>query len=388
MGEKILLVDDEPDILETFKRNLRKKFHIETALGPMEGLKAVSSKGPFAVIVSDMRMPGMDGVQFLSKVKETAPESVRMMLTGNTDIDTAMGAVNEGNIFHFFTKPCPPEVFEKALKSGIRQYQLVIAERELLEKTLSRSVKALIDILSIVNPLAFSRAIRLRNYARHIVSQLRLSDRWQYELAAMLSQIGCVKLSPETLEKIYVGQELTEEEEESFSSHPFFGANLLRNIPRLEKVAGMIEKQMEPFNSFNSVQTLAKTDPVEIGAQILKVSLDFDRFISGGVLGDEAINNLLKYPDKYNPLIVLTMRELKTDNKKMQIKLLRIRDITIDMVIDEDVRTKTGLLILPKGQEISHLLLERLKNFQRQGLVANKIRVSVPTYDMVDNVVT
>lgn len=381
MGDKILLVDDEPDILDTFKRSFKKKFHIETALGGQEGLELISAKGPFAVIVSDMRMPGMEGTQFLSKVKEVAPDSVRMMLTGNTDIDTAIGAVNEGSIFHFLNKPCSLEVFEKAIESGIRQYKLITAERELLEKTLSRSVKALIDILSMVNPLAFSRAMRLRHYVKHVVSQLQLSDGWQYEVAAMLSQIGCVKLAQETLEKIYVGQKLTEEEQEAFASHPSAGADLLRKIPRLEKVASMIEKQLEPFSKFNSVRTPSKTDPVEIGAQILKVSLNFDRLVIGGASYPDAVNKLMKHPEDYNPSIVSTMRELKTAKKETQIKLVKVQDLAIDMVIIEDIRTKTGLLLLHKGQEITSLLLERLKNFSRQGNMPNEIRVSIPEYD-------
>ena len=93
MSEKILCVDDDPRILQAFQRQLRKQFHIETAPGGAEGLEAIASSGPFAVIVSDMRMPGMDGIQFLSAVKERAPESVRIMLTGNADQQTAVDAV-------------------------------------------------------------------------------------------------------------------------------------------------------------------------------------------------------------------------------------------------------------------------------------------------------
>ncbi|NIQ03497.1 MAG: response regulator, partial [Nitrospinaceae bacterium] len=94
----------------------------------------------FAVVVSDMRMPDMDGIQFLSRVREHYPQTVRMMLTGYADVKTAMNAVNEGNIFRFMTKPCPPEVFEKVLSAGIEQYRLITAERDLLERTLKGSV--------------------------------------------------------------------------------------------------------------------------------------------------------------------------------------------------------------------------------------------------------
>ncbi|MFH1417727.1 MAG: response regulator, partial [Planctomycetota bacterium] len=136
MSKKILCVDDDPNILNAYRRGLRRLFEIETAEGGAEGLEAIASQGPFAVVVSDMRMPGMDGIQFLTAVKKRAPESVRIMLTGNADQQTAMDAVNEGSIFRFLTKPCPPEHLAKALTAGIEQYRLITAEKELLGKTL------------------------------------------------------------------------------------------------------------------------------------------------------------------------------------------------------------------------------------------------------------
>ena len=114
MSEKILFVDDEPDLLAAYQRHLRKAFEIETAEGPERGLEAVTERGPFAVIVSDLRMPNMDGIQFLSLVKKKTPNSVRIMLTGCADLETSIAAVNEGNIFRFLTKPCQPNTLVKS----------------------------------------------------------------------------------------------------------------------------------------------------------------------------------------------------------------------------------------------------------------------------------
>ena len=136
MSDKVLFVDDDANILNAYTRQLRKQFRIETAQGGEQGLAAVTDQGPYAVIISDLRMPGMDGIQFLSRVREIAPDSVRMMLTGHADLEVTTEAVNEGNIFRFLTKPCNSEVLAKAIAAGIEQYRLVIAERELLEKTL------------------------------------------------------------------------------------------------------------------------------------------------------------------------------------------------------------------------------------------------------------
>jgi len=127
MSERVLCVDDDPRILGAFRRQLEEQFDLVTATGGREGLELIDSQGPFAVIVSDMRMPEMDGVQFLAAVKEKAPKSVRMMLTGCADLDTAIEAVNEGNIFRFLTKPCLPEQFARAIQAGIDQHRLIVA---------------------------------------------------------------------------------------------------------------------------------------------------------------------------------------------------------------------------------------------------------------------
>src|SRR5262245_51674395 len=132
MSERILFVDDEENLLAAVARQLRKEFDVETALGGELGLEAIDRNGPYAVVVSDMRMPGMDGIEFLRRVKDRMPDAVRMMLTGNSDLGTAMQAVNEGRIFRFMTKPCPPDMLAASLRSGLEQHRLITAERDIL----------------------------------------------------------------------------------------------------------------------------------------------------------------------------------------------------------------------------------------------------------------
>jgi len=122
MKGKVLLVDDDAMILAGLKRHLRNQFRIETALSGEEGLRKIDENGPYAVIVSDYFMPGMNGIEFLCRVKETDPDSVRMMLTGSADMSTAIQAVNEGSIFQFHPKPCPAETLSKAIQSGVDAY--------------------------------------------------------------------------------------------------------------------------------------------------------------------------------------------------------------------------------------------------------------------------
>src|SRR5580700_6052771 len=128
MPDKILFVDDEPPVLDGYKRMLHREFEVDTAVGGEQALTTMRALGPYAVVISDMRMPIMTGAQFLAQVRRTAPETIRMLLTGYTDLDAAMEAVNEGNIFRFLTKPCEKDVLVAAINSGVEQNELIRSE--------------------------------------------------------------------------------------------------------------------------------------------------------------------------------------------------------------------------------------------------------------------
>jgi ActR/RegA family two-component response regulator len=134
MADKILFVDDEPSVLDGYRRMLHRDFEVDTATGGEDGLVLVRGTGPYAVVVSDMRMPGMNGAEFLAQVRQLVPETVRILLTGYSDMNAAIDAVNEGNIFRYLTKPCQKEVLVKAINLSLEQYSTVTAEKMLVKK--------------------------------------------------------------------------------------------------------------------------------------------------------------------------------------------------------------------------------------------------------------
>jgi response regulator RpfG family c-di-GMP phosphodiesterase len=292
MTEKILFVDDEPNILMAFRRQLRTQFDIEVATSGREALDLLSD-GLFSVIVSDLRMPVMDGIHFLTQAKAISPDSIRILLTGHADLSTAIDAINQGHIFRFQTKPCTMDVLVDSINAAIKQYHLVTSERELLEKTLSKTVQLMTDMLSLANPIAHGRSIRLRRIVRVISKNMKMSGAWQFELAAMLSQLGCVALPKELLQKVNNGEPLSTKEEKMFASHPMIGYKLLENIPRLESISQMVRDQDRPFSSYAEQPYSYKTVEIDQGAQILKVAIDYDQLIKNGLSHTEAIQNML-----------------------------------------------------------------------------------------------
>ena len=232
----VLCVDDEPRVVDGLALHLRRDYQVLTAGGGHSALELLKEKGAPAVIVSDMRMPGMDGAVLLKHVKHLYPETTRILLTGETGRDAAISAVNEGQIFRFLTKPCPPEQLRSAIDAGVMHHRLQRAERVLLQETLIGCIKALVDILAITNPVAFGRATRVKRLATDLAATLGKHGFWQLEAAAMLSQIGYISLPVELVEKLYYAKRLTPEERILADGAPQVAQKLLGRIPRLEPV--------------------------------------------------------------------------------------------------------------------------------------------------------
>ncbi len=377
VSESILCVDDDPNILDAFQRQFRKRFSIQTAVGPQQGLEMLTAKGPFAVVVSDLTMPGMDGVQFLSTVRAQSPDSVRIMLTGHADLTTAIAAVNQGNIFRLLIKPCPPMVLSQGIEAGIEQHRLVTAERQLTRETLLGCVEVLVEVLSIVEPRAFSRVTRLRRYVRQVAEDLKISDPWTFEAAAMLSQIGWITLPPEIAAKVSAGEPLTPEENERFAEHPAAAARLLEKVPRLEKVAKIIEGQLSPFENFRAAGADCD-DPAVLGSQILRAAAQFDDLREKGASFKQALHEMSAQPGTYDQNVLAAIQCIEKRESETEIRLVAYDELAPNMILEEEIETPDGLCLLGKGREITPTALLRLSGFRRVLRPRGKFRVRMP----------
>jgi PAS domain S-box-containing protein len=151
MNPKILFVDDEINVLDAIQRSLRNQFIVDTAVGGHEALRKLSASGPYAVVVADMQMPEMSGLEFLCRVQMQSPDAVRMMLTGNSTLKTAVDAVNDGHVFRFLTKPCPAQTLAPALNAGIEQYDRVTSQRRKVELAIQSGEEQMRLILEAAN---------------------------------------------------------------------------------------------------------------------------------------------------------------------------------------------------------------------------------------------
>jgi response regulator RpfG family c-di-GMP phosphodiesterase len=376
MSYSVLFVDDEPNVLNAYKRNLRKDFDISTAESGADALELMKHKqGEFAVVVSDMQMPNMNGVEFLSQAKELSPHTVRMMLTGNADQQTAIDAINRGDIYRFINKPCAPEDMATSLNAAIGQYKLITAEKELLEQTLKGSIVALNEALALSNPKIFGRSCRIRSHVVNCVNMLGVKDIWLYESIAMLSLIGCVSLEDTLVDKVFAGQTLNEDEEARYSKQAHIGANLLQKIPRMEEVSLALKYQHKNFDGSGYPNDEISGKNIPAGARILKVVSDFDRFEEMFESADIASSKLQEARGIYDPQILELFGRALAEARARKPISISVSALEPGMTIAEDITTGDETLLMCKGQEVTPSVVNRLLNFWENDAIGEMVLV-------------
>jgi len=366
MAEKptVLLVDDELQVLEGLALHLRREFTVTQAASGFQALEALRSDPDTAVVVSDLRMPGMDGIAFCERAREVAPDAVRILLTGHADLDAAILVVNQGQIFRFLQKPCAPHTLCVAVTAAERQHRLLTAERVLLEETLRGSISALTDVLALSSPRLFGRGVRVRQLASELGTALQCPDVWQIEVAAMLLQLGYLSLPDEAVSKLFEGQALDDAEQAIADRVPEVAERLLGSIPRLEPVRTLLA-------------THAGAGRVARGAQILRVAIEFDRLEAEGYEPSHVLG-LLRSQDRYDSEVLdaLVHRRGRPESPA-DVRDLPLQALRVGMVCVTDVRLTNGALLVARGYEITPSFVERVRNF-RAGTVNEPIRVVVP----------
>lgn len=377
---RILCVDDEPQVLEGLTLNLRRHFEIETATSGALGLEILAREPTLAVVMSDMRMPGMDGAAFLAQARQVLPDAVRVLLTGQAEISSAIAAINEGQIFRFLTKPCPPPALLSAINAAVEQHRLITSERVLLEQTLHGSIKALTDVLALVSPAAFGRATRIKQLVSELAEQLSLRERWQVEVAAMLSQLGYITLPPDTAERLYYGRAVSAEEQQLVARLPTLTEELVGNIPRLEAVQAILKSYTKSYSADAAPTNDPKKQVVTVGAQVLHVAIDFDTLETAEAgSADLALDTLRARAGKYAPHVLEALASVRGTHRNVTIHEIARRDLLVGMILVEDVTLSNGVLLVARGYEVTERFLERLRNFPAGTMQKTTWRVLMPT---------
>lgn len=375
---RVVCVDDEPHVVGGLALHLRRRYDVELATSGQAGLELLERRPEAAVVISDMRMPGMNGAEFLARASAAHPNTTRILLTGYSEIEAAISAINEGRVFRFLVKPCPPPELLRTVEAAAELHRVLNVEKELLEKTLHGSVQMLSEVLAITNPVAFGRAARVKQHVSKLLEKLAESQRWQVEVAAMLSQLSTITLPNETAEKLYYGSALSSAEQSMVERAPDITEQLLGHIPRLEVVRRILATYQAPLRKEkDDAEPSEEERLVRRGAQLLKAAVELDALEAQGVSVAQAGNTLKGRADQYDPQVLAALLELCGQRPAGEtIREVSLAALKPGMIFATDVKMTTGTLFVARGYEITESFLERVRNF-RPGSVKEPLKVIV-----------
>jgi CheY-like chemotaxis protein len=371
----VLIVDDDPAVVEGLSHHIRRRYDVVTAADAAAALDLLAAHVGVAVILSDARIAGTDGAIFLREARHAAPDAARILLTAEMNFDDAVAAINEGQVFRILTRPCPSAALMAAVDAGAAQHRLVTAERVLLQQTLHGSIKTLTDVLALTDPVSFGRATRVKRLVSELAVRLGIAERWQVEVAAMLSQIACMTLPEDTVEKVYYGHELTESEQHMVARLPAVTDQLLANIPRLDEVREILANCNRKYRPTESAANDDERRALGRGAQLLRVAIDYDVLEAQGASSGVAIDTLRGRTGLYDPQIIEALVVVRGRyTQRHEVRELPLRALSAGMIFTQDVKLANGTLLVGRGGEVTAGFLQRVRNF-RPGSIKEPIRV-------------
>lgn len=373
MTQRILLVDDDVSLLSALNRNLCFDYDVTTVASGQEALDLIASQNGYKVVVTDMRMPRMDGIQFIEEARRAAPDAVFIMLTGNQDVQTAMKAVNDGHVFRFLNKPCEIAEIRRALDAGLRQHQLLQAEKEMLQDTFVGAVNVLTDVLDALRPDVVEQSNRIDAVMRACEVALGFCGNWQYRMAARLSLVG-LALQPAAQQARF---------KQLIPSDPEFGqllqaatattARLIERIPRLQDVAAILNYPV-------TVDTVIAAHRSEqgrpaLGAVLLRIATYWTMLIARDDHPLHALQELQQAFPHLPKTIADALIALEGDYALKAREEVAPGSLSEGMVLADDVVSEDGALLLRSGRRLTLAILERLRLSNLGGRSPKRIAV-------------
>ena len=311
----ILLVDDEEDNLALLYRTLRGTYNLERTTSPLKALEILNEK-PFELVISDHKMPEMDGVEFLKRVQLEHPQTMRILLTAYSDANILIDAINYAKIYRYVKKPFNPDELQLIVSAALEYYQLKYDNDRLIEdlkELFSGTIKAIMEALDAKDSYTSGRSKRITYYSVIISKQLGLSsiDTGKIELAGMLHDIGMIGVSDEILYKI---DALTQEEYDEVKKHITYSVKILEDIKQLKDVVEIIKYHHEKYDGTGYPFGI-KGEEIPVGSRIIAIADAFDSIISNRVYRDsvhydEALEKIKQGAGtQFDPVIVKAFEE-------------------------------------------------------------------------------
>ncbi|OGQ93148.1 MAG: hypothetical protein A2284_05375 [Deltaproteobacteria bacterium RIFOXYA12_FULL_61_11] len=372
----LLLVDDQPENLRFLEQLLGERYMVKVARNGETALRIVERTPELALVLLDIVMPGLDGYEVCRLIKSRAASKDLpiIFVTALDEVEDERKGFSLGAV-DYITKPFNPEIVKARVATHLALKESREHVQVLLKKTLTGSIKVLTEVLAMAHPRVFSRSSRRSRYVKEVAHRLNLENTWQFELAALLSQIGYVTFSGDGSQGWWGS--LGEEERHRFEEQvPRIGHDLLRHIPNLHHVAVMILHQR---TTERELQQVSGDASIKTGAAMLRVVLDFDELIVVGMHPSKACSSLRGNDKDYRQEVLRALEAFLDESEfHLETKELLLKDLQPHMVLDQNVWTENQVLLASQGSELNETSINQLRFWAKRAAVREPIRVRVP----------
>lgn len=370
---RVLCVDDDERVLEGISRTISSDFELITCAAPLRALNLLDTTPSFAVLVSDLRMPGLDGIGLLDRARTVAPETVRVLLTGQAELADAVAAVNRGGLFRFLMKPCAPEQLDRTLREACEQHELIVAERELREDTLRGCLRAMAAALGAAAPAAFGRAERVARLAAHVARAIGCPDAWHVEAGVLLSAAATAALPAEVAARVNSGDALSALDRAMVTRLPAVLDDALRDIPRIADVRAAAAFTLGGIGAPRARAAERGAAPDALAA--LQAVIDLDVLRARGFTDEVALRMLISR-NVHGADVVAALQAYFDERATRPVRAIgRTDDLLVGTELEEDVVDVDGTLVASRGQILSTGVSERVHNHAAMRQLRMPLRV-------------
>lgn len=379
-ADLVVLADPDKDVQSGFKRLFDSALKIVCFSESEAALLFLKKNPSTAIVITSYNLPGRGGVAFLRGAELLVPSATRVMLTRERSVEAVKKSLNDGRAFLYLEKPCKPSELGTAMETALNHHRHVARDRALLERTLSGSVKLLIDMLALFHPEAFRRTGTVRKQALKLAKRLDLGTTWELEMAVMLSPLGEALLPKEILSRFRAARSLTEQEKDILERAPAQTRDLLKNIPQLDKVSDYLYYSGRGFDGSGFPQDGPSGEDIPMISRVVRLLTDLWYASPEGGLDSAAFEALTINASKYDPMLLDLARSLLMEAKEAErdpdvaecyIRSLRPGDTLLD-----DALTEAGHeLVLARGHVLTPTTIRRLQHFHQASGVRQPIRI-------------
>ncbi len=392
---KVLYVDDETALLSAFTSLFRREgLQIHTLADSTSIDRSLEQDGPFALVVSDQRMPGLDGVGTLERVRLKSPDTIRVMLTGFADQDDTVRAINTAEISRYIAKPWDDTQLRQIVHECVDSYNLAgenhylsheLALRnasleELLEGTVGETIQLLSHLISYINIHAANQTDRVRTLGNAVLNlshTITAEERWDIQRALELFNLGIAVLPP------WIQVTLNKEGLWSLArfpvalNHHLMAYDLLKDIPRFDRVARIIQLSHKDFDGGGEpVSIVIKGHDLPLGARLLRILIDLDSLSTEHFRGRDMLQKMVHQGKKYDTELISLMLGLESTLRGSHAeKRASIQELEEGMILVEDMVTLRGHVMIRAGSTLTKPVLKILSQTRQYDPIKEPILV-------------